>query len=89
MNMVDIIIKKRNGGKLTKEEIEWFIEAYTNGDVPDYQASALLMAIYYQHLDEEETFVLTKARPWIFLRFPALKWTSIAPAASATRRRSS
>ena len=61
MNMVDIIIKKRNGSKLTKEEIEWFIEAYTNGDVPDYQASALLMAIYYQHLDEEETFVLTKA----------------------------
>lgn len=61
MNMVDIIIKKRNGGTLTKEEIEWFVRAYTDGEVPDYQASALLMAIYYQHLDEDETFILTKA----------------------------
>ena len=61
MNMVDIIIKKRNGNALTKEEIEWFVQAYTNGEVPDYQASALLMAIYYQHMNEEETNVLTKA----------------------------
>lgn len=61
MNMVDIIIKKRNGGKLSNEEIEWFVQAYTNGEIPDYQVSALLMAIYYQHLDEEETLTLTKA----------------------------
>lgn len=61
MNMVDIIIKKRNGGKLSNEEIEWFVQAYTNGEIPDYQVSALLMAIYYQHLDDEETLTLTKA----------------------------
>ena len=61
MNMVELIIKKRNGGTLTKEEIEWFVQAYTDGQIPDYQVSALLMAIYYQHLDEEETQTLTKA----------------------------
>lgn len=61
MNMVDIIVKKRNGEALTNEEIEWFVAAYTKGEVPDYQASALLMAIYYQHMNEEETLTLTKA----------------------------
>ena len=61
MNMVDIIIKKRNGGKLTNEEIEWFVDAYTKGEIPDYQVSALMMAVYFQHLDDEETLTLTKA----------------------------
>lgn len=61
MNMEDIIIKKRDGGVLSAEEINYFVSAYTAGDIPDYQASALLMAIYFQHLDKTETFQLTDA----------------------------
>lgn len=61
MNMNEIIIKKRNGGKLTEEEIRWFVSEYTSGSIPDYQASALLMAIYFSKMDEEETFILTDA----------------------------
>ena len=45
MRMYDIIIKKRNGEALTDEEIAFFIKGYTDGSIPDYQASALLMAI--------------------------------------------
>ncbi|MGN0733050.1 MAG: pyrimidine-nucleoside phosphorylase [Emergencia sp.] len=61
MNIVDIITKKRDGGKLSKEEIEYFIKGYTDGSIPDYQASALLMAIFFQKMDKEETFQLTDA----------------------------
>lgn len=59
MRMVDIIEKKRDGGKLTKEEIEFFVNGYVRGDIPDYQASALLMAIYFRHMDYDETLNLT------------------------------
>ena len=48
MRMVDIIEKKRDGGKLTKEEIEFFVNGYVRGDIPDYQASALL----WQYISE-------------------------------------
>lgn len=61
MNMVDIIQKKRDGQKLSKEEIYYFIENYTNGSIPDYQASAFLMAVYFSKMDEDETFYLTDA----------------------------
>ena len=61
MQFKDIIEKKRDGGKLSREEIEYFISAYTAGDIPDYQASALLMAVYFEGLDREETFYLTDA----------------------------
>ncbi len=61
MNMNDIISKKRDGGKLNVEEIEYFVKGYTEGSIPDYQASALLMAIYLQKMDKEETFNLTRA----------------------------
>ena len=61
MRMYDIIEKKRDGGILTKEEIEYFVNGYTNGDIPDYQVSALLMAIYFQKLNKEETLNLTLA----------------------------
>ena len=55
MRIIDIIEKKRDGYKLTKEEIEFFIEGYTNGDIPDYQVSPLLMAIYLNGMDDEES----------------------------------
>ncbi|MEA4973480.1 MAG: thymidine phosphorylase [Candidatus Metalachnospira sp.] len=61
MNFVDLIIKKRDGGKLTKEEIEFFIKGVTDSSIPDYQVSAMLMAIYFQSLDSEETSELTLA----------------------------
>ena len=61
MRMYDIIMKKRNGGELTKEEIRFFIEGYTKGDIPDYQVSALMMAIYFQKMTERETYELTMA----------------------------
>ena len=61
MNMEEIIRRKRDGHTLTTEEIRWFVKGYTDGDIPDYQASALLMAIYFQKLSREETFALTEA----------------------------
>ncbi len=61
MRMYDLIVKKRNGGVLSKEEIEYFVKGYTDGDIPDYQASALLMAIYFNSLSYEETLNLTLA----------------------------
>ena len=61
MNALDIIIRKRNGEKLSDEEIRYFINGYTRGDIPDYQASAFTMAVYFQGMDEEETFALTDA----------------------------
>lgn len=61
MRMVDIILKKRDGGHLTKEEINFFIEGYVKGDIPDYQVSALLMTIVYKGMEKDEIFNLTEA----------------------------
>ena len=61
MNMNDMIIKKRDKGVLTEEEIQFFVKGYTEGAVPDYQASALLMAIYFNGMNKEETYALTTA----------------------------
>jgi pyrimidine-nucleoside phosphorylase len=61
MNMVHIIEKKRNGRSLTTEEINWFVRQYTADTIPDYQAAALLMAIYFQDMDRRETVDLTLA----------------------------
>ena len=61
MRMVDIIEKKRDGGELTKEEIQFFVNSYTEGSVPDYQVSALLMAIYFQDMTDAERANLTMA----------------------------
>lgn len=61
MRMVDIIIKKKLNQKLTEEEIKFFVNGYVSGDIPDYQVSALLMAIYFNKLDDEEIFALTNA----------------------------
>jgi len=61
MRMVDIIEKKRDGFALSTEEIRFFIREYTAGHIPDYQASALLMAIYFRGMDERERRDLTLA----------------------------
>lgn len=59
--MVDVIEKKRNGEALTEKEIVFFVEGYTNGSIPDYQASAFLMAIYFKGMNDEEQAYLTMA----------------------------
>lgn len=61
MRMYDIIMKKRNGGELSTEEINFFVEGYTKGEIPDYQVSALMMAVYFQKMTEQETLALTMA----------------------------
>lgn len=61
MRMYDLIAKKRNGEELTREEIQFFISNYTNGNIPDYQVSALLMAIFFQKMNSRETADLTMA----------------------------
>ena len=60
MRMYDIILKKRDGGELSDEEIGFFVEGYTNGAIPDYQASALCMAIFFRGMTERETVRLTE-----------------------------
>lgn len=61
MRMYDLIMKKRNGGVLSDEEIAFMVKGYTNGEIPDYQMSAMMMAIYFQGMDEAETLSLTMA----------------------------
>lgn len=61
MRVYDIIKKKRDGLPLSAEEIRFFVNGYTNGTVPDYQASALMMAIYFKGMNHDETAVLTEA----------------------------
>ncbi|MCR5301707.1 MAG: pyrimidine-nucleoside phosphorylase [Lachnospiraceae bacterium] len=61
MLMVDIIRKKRDGGVLSREETEFFINGYVKGEIPDYQVSALMMAIYFRGMNDEETHDLTRA----------------------------
>jgi pyrimidine-nucleoside phosphorylase len=60
VNMVDIISKKRDGGILSDNEIEYFINGVTTGTIPDYQSAALLMAIYFKGMNRDETYLLTK-----------------------------
>ncbi len=61
MRMYDIIQKKRDGGVLSAAEIEWFIDGYVQGEIPDYQAAALCMAIYFRGMNLEETAAPTFA----------------------------
>ena len=61
MRMYDLIMKKRNGGVLNEDEIKFMISGYTEGSIPDYQMSAMMMAIYFQGMNEEETLYLTRA----------------------------
>ena len=61
MRMYDLIMKKRNGGTLSRDEIFFMIEDYTKGNIPDYQMSAMMMAIYFNGMNEKETAALTMA----------------------------
>ena len=61
MRMFDVISKKKYGEVLSKEEIEYVVQEYTNGTIPDYQMSAFLMAVYFKGMSYEETFLLTMA----------------------------
>ncbi|MFC4558722.1 pyrimidine-nucleoside phosphorylase [Virgibacillus kekensis] len=61
MRMYDIIQKKRDGEQLSEQEIRFFIDGYTKGEIPDYQVSALLMAVFFQDMTEEERAALTSA----------------------------
>ncbi len=78
MIMEEIIEHKRDGLKLTRDEIHFFIENYVSGSIPDYQASALLMAIYLKGMDAEETAILTlemenSGEIWDLSDIPGLK----------------
>lgn len=61
MRIIEVIEKKRNGRDLSKEEITFFIDGYVRGDIPDYQAAALLMAVWFNGMNERETTDLTLA----------------------------
>ena len=61
MRITDIIRKKRDGLALSEEEICFFVNGYVNGEIPDYQIAALLMAIYFNDMNDDETVFLTKA----------------------------
>lgn len=69
MRTVDYIIKKRNGEKLQEQDIKELILGYVSGDIPDYQISAFLMAVFFQGLDFEETWQLTNAMIASGIRF--------------------
>ena len=59
MRMYDLIMKKRSGLELTKEELTYMVSEYTKGEIPDYQMASMLMAIYFQGMTDEETAILT------------------------------
>src|SRR5690349_20772888 len=61
LRAVDIIQKKRDGGELTRREMDYFIAGCARGDIPDYQAAAWLMAVMLRGLTHDETFLLTQA----------------------------
>ena len=93
MNTVDVITRKRDGSALNAEEIRYMVDGYTAGDIPDYQMSAFLMAVYFQGMNEEETILLTKYMKEsgdtvdLFGGSEVSRWISTAPVASETRRR--
>ena len=61
MNMYDLIVKKKRGGELSRDEIAWMIRSYTDGAIPDYQMSAMMMAVCFVGMTDEETKNLTLA----------------------------
>ena len=76
MRMIDLIVCKRDGGELSSTQINWFIDRYTVGEIPDYQVSALLMAIYIRGMNRRETLDLTLA---MVQSGEQLVWHDVAP----------
>ena len=62
MRTVDLIQRKRNGEELTPDEISFLIEGYTKGEIPDYQLSSFLMAVFFQGMTDREVSRLTECR---------------------------
>lgn len=92
MRMYDLIEKKKRGGALSREEIRFMIQGYVSGAIPDYQMSAMLMAIYFSGMDDEETTALTleMAHSGDMVDLSpsrALRWISTAQAGWETRQR--
>ena len=90
MRTVDLIQRKRDGEELAPEEIEFLIEGYTRGEIPDYQMSAFLMAVYFSGMSDREVSRLTecmlRSGDTVDLSASrASRWTNIPPAAWATR----
>ena len=61
MRIIDLILKKRDGGELSDSEIQWFVQSFTSGDIPDYQVAAMSMAIFFRGMTVHETTDLTIA----------------------------
>ena len=61
MNIVEILTKKRDGFHLSEKEIRWTIDQYVSGSIPDYQMSALLMAIYFKGMERDEIVAMSKS----------------------------
>ena len=61
MRMYDLIMKKRDGFVMTDEEIKYIVNGFVSGEIPDYQMSAFLMAVYYKGMDDHEILILTQA----------------------------
>ena len=61
MRTVDLIQRKRNGEELSSEEITWLVNGYTKGEIPDYQVSAFLMAVYYQNMTDVEVGAMVES----------------------------
>ena len=91
MRMTDLIAKKRDGLTLSTEEIQFMIQGYTEGSIPDYQMSAMCMAILLRGMDDREILDLTVAmfipeRFWISVPLPESRQTSTPPAVSETKQ---
>ena len=92
MRMYDLITKKKHGRVLTDEEIQFMIDGYVKGDIPDYQMSAMLMAIWFQGMTDHEITELTKvmAKSGDMIDLSAIAGKKVdkhSTGGSATRRR--